>query len=329
MLSRLTRPVALASVALCALAGLTACGDDGPDEKTASGFDAVEISGPVGELPEIEWKAALEPAEAEAEVIEKGDGPAIEEGDKILTNLAISNDFGRDISFDTYSAQALLLTAGSDAEPTQVVDLMTQLIGEHIEPGKTTVGTRIAVVADAKEQFDDLALNLAQLGIGNEDGFVVVADLEAVPLDEPTGKNRAAPSWAPKIVEKKGVPSALDTSGLAEPDPKSTKLRKALLVEGTGPVVEKGQQIVVNYVGQTYDGDEPFDNGFTRPDPTIFRIGEGDVIKGWDRGLVGVKVGSRVVLEVPPKLGYGKKGQGESIPKNATLYFVVDVLTAA
>lgn len=329
MLSRLTRPAALVTVSMCALAALSACGGDAPDEKTAPGFEAVEVSGPVGEVPEVEWKAALEPGETESEVVEEGTGAVIAEGDKVFTNIAISNDVGQDISFETYSSQGLLLDVGTEAEPTQVVDLMTNLLAEQIEPGTTTVGTRIAVTADAEEEFGDLSLNLATLGIGNEDGFVLVADLEAVPLDGPEGKTRPAPSWAPEIVEKKGKPTALDSNALPEPDPKATDLRKAVLIEGTGPVVEKGQQIIANYIGQVYAAKEPFDNGFSRPDPSIFEIGTGAVVKGWDEGLVGEKVGSRVLLEIPPKLGYGKKGNGETIPPNSTLYFVIDILAAA
>ena len=328
MLSRLTRPAALATVSLCALAALTACGDDAPEEETASGFDAVEVSGPVGQEPEVEWDAMLEPGETQAEVVEEGDGPALEDGDKVLTNFAISNDVEQDVSFETYSDKGLLLEVGSETEPTQVLELMTQLITDEIEPGTTTVGTRIALAVDAEEEFGDLALNLAPLGIGNKDGFVLVADLSAVPLDGPEGKSRPAPRWAPELVVKKGKPTALDSSGLPEPDPKAEELGKAVLVEGSGAVVEDGDQIVVDYIGQVYDGDKPFDNGFTRPDPTIFKIGEGAVIDGWDQGLVDVKVGSRVLLRVPPKLGYGKKGQGEDIPGGSTLYFVVDVLAA-
>ncbi|WP_322936295.1 FKBP-type peptidyl-prolyl cis-trans isomerase [Nocardioides bizhenqiangii] len=329
MLSRLTRPTALTAVSLCALAVLTACGDDSPEGETASGFDAVEVSGPVGEVPEVDWSAMLEPGETEAQVVEEGDGAVIEDGDKVLTNLAISNDFGQDISFDTYSDQGVLLEVGSEAEPAQVVDLMTQLVKDEIEPGTTTVGTRVAIVADAEEEFGDLALNLSSLGIGNEDGFVLVADFEAVALDGPEGKTRPAPAWAPEIVQEKGKPTALDSSGLPEPDPKATELGKAVLVEGTGPVVEKGQQIVANYIGQVYGAKKPFDSGYARPDPAIFEIGTGAVVKGWDQGLVGEKVGSRVLLEIPPKLGYGKKGQGEDIPGDSTLYFVVDILAAA
>jgi len=330
VLSRLTRPAAAASVTLCALAALTACGDDSSSEgKTAAGFDAVEISGAVGEVPEIDWKAMLKPGKTESKVVEEGDGPELEEGDQVLTDIAVSTDVGEDISFETYSDQGVLLDVGSEAEPTQVVDLLTGLVTKAIETGTTKVGSRIALTVDAKEEFGDLALNLSSLGIGNEDGFVLVADLEAVPLDGPEGKSKAAPSWAPKIIEKKGSPTALDSSDQPKPDPKSKELAQAVLIEGTGPTVKKGDLMVADYIGQVYAADEPFDNGFARDEPSTFTIGVGGVVKGWDQGLVGKKVGSRVLLRIPPELGYGKKGQGEDIPANATLYFVVDILASA
>lgn len=332
MLSRLTRPAATTTVALCALAVLTACGDDASDEgKTAAGFDAVEISGAVGEVPEIDWNARVEAGKAVTKVVEEGEGPVVEDGDQVLVNLAVSNDVEQDISFDTYGEEgALLLTVGEEKEPTQVVDLMTELISKEIEPGTTRVGTRIAAVVDVKEQWEEnIGLLLTPLGVGNEDGMVVVADLEAVPLDGPEGKSKSAPSWAPDITVKKGEPTNLDTSGQPEPDPKATKIAEALLVEGTGPVVEKGDLIIADYIGQTYGGARPFDDSFSRKDPASFTIGVGAVVQGWDDGLVGKKVGSRVLLRIPPKLGYGKQGQGEDIPGNATLYFVVDILAAA
>lgn len=330
MLSRLTRPAALATVILCAIAALTSCGDE-PGAKTAAGFDAVEISGAVGDVPEIDWKARLKSGKAEVEVVEEGDGAVLEEGDQVVTNIAVSNDVTQEISFDTYGDEgALLLEVGSDAEPAQVVDLLTELIAQGIEPGETKVGTRIAAVVDVKEEWEtNVALALTPLGVGNEDGIVVVADLEALPLDGPEGKKQAAPRWAPEIVEKKGEPTALDSSGQPEPDATSKELTQAVLIEGTGPVVEKGDLLVADYIGQVYAGDKPFDNGFAREDPSTFTIGVGGVVKGWDEGLVGKTVGSRVLLRIPPKLGYGKKGQGEDIPPNATLYFIVDILAAA
>ncbi|WP_183092625.1 FKBP-type peptidyl-prolyl cis-trans isomerase [Nocardioides stalactiti] len=329
MLSRLTRPAALLTASLCGLAVLAGCGD-APDEKTAKGFDAVSISGTVGETPEIDWKARVASGSTETAVIEEGDGPVLEEGDMVLTNIAISNDVTKDVTFDTYGEEgAVLLEVGAEKEPVQVIDLMTELINQEIEPGTTTVGTRIAAVVDVEDEWEtNIALALTPLGIGNEDGIVVVADLDAVPLDAPEGEKQAAPRWAPEIVEKDGKITALDSSGQPEPDAAAKDLTQATLVTGTGDVVEKNDLIVVNYIGQVWDGDKPFDSSYQNDAPATFTIGVGAVVKGWDEGLVGKTVGSRVLLRIPPKLGYGKEGQGEDIPGNSTLYFVIDILAA-
>jgi peptidylprolyl isomerase len=86
---------------------------------------------------------------------------------------------------------------------------------------------------------------------------------------------------------------------------------------------------VVNYLGQVYGGDAPFDSSFSRGAPTSFQIGVGAVVKGWDKALVGRAVGSRVLLSIPPDLGYGEEGNKQAgIKATDTLYFVVDILAA-
>ncbi|PWN03912.1 hypothetical protein DJ010_07610 [Nocardioides silvaticus] len=337
MLSRLTRPAALSAVAVCALAALTACGDDTPEEDTAAGFDAVEISGPVGELPEVDWKAGLEPGETQSEVLEEGDGAALEDGDEVLVNLAISDDFTQEIALETYGEErtAVALTVGEEQpEPQQVIDLVTALVAEQVEAG-TTLGTRIALTVDAEEEFGELALNLAQIGIGNEDGFVVVADLDSVALEGPKGARKAAPAWAPTVEVEDGIPTAIDSSGVEKPDVKAKEVRTAVLLEGEGPAIEKGDLAVVNYLGQTWGGEKPFDGSYTKKrEPLKVNIdgaqGPGtSVIEGWSDALVGVPVGSRIIVEIPPAKGYGKAGSGEDIKKDDILYFVIDVLAAA
>jgi peptidylprolyl isomerase len=122
------------------------------------------------------------------------------------------------------------------------------------------------------------------------------------------------------------VPSSLDFTGTPEP---STRLRIAPLVQGDGATVEKGQTIVVNYLGQVYKGEAPFDSSYARGEPTSFQIGVGAVVKGWDEALVGRAVGSRVLLSIPPDLGYGEDGNKDAgITGTDTLYFVVDILAA-
>jgi FKBP-type peptidyl-prolyl cis-trans isomerase len=103
------------------------------------------------------------------------------------------------------------------------------------------------------------------------------------------------------------------------------KLKVDVLKQGDGAKVVKGDAIQVNYLGQSWDSAKPFDNSFDRKEPFDLTLGAGMVIKGWDQGLEGQKVGSRVELGIPPELGYGAQGQGDIKP-NATLVFVVDIL---
>ncbi|KAA1429352.1 FKBP-type peptidyl-prolyl cis-trans isomerase [Nocardioides antri] len=336
MLSRLTRPVAAATATLFALAVLSACGDDSPEEETAEGFDAVEVSGPVGELPEFEWKAMLASGETQTEVLEEGDGAEIVEGDQVLANLAVSTDFDEQIALETYGEDrtAALITVGEEAAPQAAFDLLTALVAEQVEPGMT-LGTRLALTVDVKEEWGDTGLFLGELGIGNEDGIVVVADLEATTLDGPQGAKKAAPAWAPRVVSTDGVPTGLSSAGIPKPDVKGKEIRSAVVIQGTGPKVEKGDLAIVDYLGQTWGGEQPFDESYSKKkQPLKVNVGGAEgpgipVIEGWSDGLVGVPVGSRILIEIPPAKGYGKQGQGKDIKGDDILYFVVDVLAAA
>ncbi|WP_406056832.1 FKBP-type peptidyl-prolyl cis-trans isomerase [Streptomyces sp. NBC_01077] len=103
------------------------------------------------------------------------------------------------------------------------------------------------------------------------------------------------------------------------------ELKVNVISEGKGPVTKKGDALQVNYLGQAWDSTTPFDNSFDRGQPFDLTLGAGQVIKGWDQGLEGQKVGSRIEIGIPPELGYGAQGQGDIKP-NATLVFVVDIL---
>lgn len=111
----------------------------------------------------------------------------------------------------------------------------------------------------------------------------------------------------------------------AEP---SEELLVEVLEEGDGPVVEAGDTIVCNYLGQVWGGGV-FDNSYDRGAPLDFQIGVGMVIAGWDDGLVGQRVGSRVLLSIPPHLGYGEFGVPQAgIGGGDTLVFVTDIVAA-
>ncbi|MCM0673986.1 FKBP-type peptidyl-prolyl cis-trans isomerase [Micromonospora phytophila] len=105
-----------------------------------------------------------------------------------------------------------------------------------------------------------------------------------------------------------------------------TKLTVTPLIKGTGPAVQAGQTITTNYVGVFFKDGKEFDSSWSAGQPASFPIGVGQVIPGWDKGLVGVNVGSRVQLDIPAELAYGNDSSGGR--PAGPLRFVVDVLAA-
>jgi FKBP-type peptidyl-prolyl cis-trans isomerase len=97
------------------------------------------------------------------------------------------------------------------------------------------------------------------------------------------------------------------------------------LVKGTGKAATKSSTVTVQYVGVLYKNGKQFDASWDRNQPFTTQLGAGQVIKGWDEGIPGMKIGGRRELIIPSNLAYGKKGSGASIPPNSPLIFVIDL----
>ncbi len=111
-----------------------------------------------------------------------------------------------------------------------------------------------------------------------------------------------------------------------------TDLKKIDVKQGDGMEAVAGKTVVVHYTGWLYDPDaadghgKKFDSSVDRKEPFDFRLGAGKVIKGWDEGVAGMKVGGKRTLVIPPQMGYGARGAGGVIPPNATLLFDVELI---
>jgi peptidylprolyl isomerase len=316
---RRTRLRLLPVVLVATLVALAGCGGDNSSSASSSdnALDAVTITGDVGTAPDVTWDSKMTATDVQNTTLTTGDGAAIESGDQVTAQIWIGNGLTEKMAYSTYD-QGGAQTITND-------DKLSPVLGDAITG--STVGSRVAVTAPADQLFGETGN--AQLNIGNKDPILVIIDIISKPkppLPGPEGKPQPSPAWAPKLVTDGDTVTSLDFKGTPKPD---GKLRSAVLIQGTGATVEKGQTITVNYLGQVYDAPKPFDESYSKS-PASFSIGNGQVIPGWDKTLVGQKVGSRVILAIPPKDGYGKTGQPDAgIKGTDTLYFVVDILGAA
>jgi len=168
------------------------------------------------------------------------------------------------------------------------------------------------------------------IGVGNENSAdnALVTSTEKT-TSTPTSEKCPSGTPAPCAIAAK-----TPTSGPLSKEPKVTppsgaapsKLVVKDIITGTGPEAKAGQAVTVNYVGVLFRGGKEFDASWKRSEPFTFTLGKGAVISGWDQGVAGMKVGGRRELIIPAALAYGAKGSPPTIPPNAPLVFVVDLL---
>ncbi|GAB3253538.1 FKBP-type peptidyl-prolyl cis-trans isomerase [Nocardioides dilutus] len=331
MLRRLRRPTA----ALCAVLlvpALAACGGsdeaDDPDAASSSSseasgaaegqLDEVSFSGEVGESITAKWNSAVEtPEETAVTTLVKGDGDAVAAGDTVSTYLWVGNGTAQEQVFSDYDNGA---PESIPNDPDQLDAVFSALFDGQ------TYGSRVVAVAIASEVLGD---GENQLGVAPTDSLVIVADLvekeAAAPTPTDDKAEDASPDEQPTVVEKDGKPTGLDFADIDEPA-LDTPVQRLVLKEGDGAAVKATDTVTVQYLGSTYDAEAPFDESYSDGQPLTSPLS--GLIQGWTIGLTGVKVGSRVLLQIPPAFGYGAQGSGESIPGNATLWFVIDVVKA-
>jgi peptidylprolyl isomerase len=305
-----------ASAAVLLLVGTPALAGCGSGDGGGDGGgvpDGVTVTGDVGEKPDVEVEEDLDVSKTASSTLVEGDGPEVSEGDAVLVNLTVVNGSTGKAAVSTFDSGEPQLVVVNDEK--FLPELVPALVGE-------TEGSRILVTATVEDAIG--AQGATQIGLGKDDDVVFVVDLVAVQRDlgPETGKQ---PAGMPTVVTgEDGAVTGLDFTGAAKPD----QLRVATLNQGDGPAVEKGSTIIADYYAAVWGREKPFNDTFPT-DPTSFQVGVGGLIEGWDLGLQGVKAGSRVMLVIPPDVGYGAKGSPPDIPGGATLVFVIDVLGVA
>jgi peptidylprolyl isomerase len=318
---RLLRP---AMVLLGALALVAACASSGGHTTSSSStttqavsLDGVAVTGAAGKTPTLTLtKTPFTVPKTVTKVLNAGTGATIVKGQKVQVDyLLVDGRDGKERD-TTYGKQSRVFTA----DPAKLLPgLATGMINEK-------VGSRVLVAVPPADGFG--ADGNTQLGVQKDDTLLFVIDLKSAttPLAKPSGTAVAPKPGLPTVkADSKGTPVVTLPSGAAP-----TKLVSQPLIKGNGAVIKAGQSLTVNYVGVIWPGGKIFDSSYASGNTAEFVIGEGQVIKGWDQGLVGQTVGSRMLLVIPPDLGYGAQGNSSGgIKGSDTLVFVVDVLDAS
>jgi peptidylprolyl isomerase len=302
------------AILLTAALTLTSCGEEATSASGA-GPEAISVSGDFKSAPKVTVDNRVEVTQTSTEVLIEGEGDEVQEGERILAHLTIANGYSKDVVFSSYDNEGKPQVVDAK-ESALAVGLQKAIIGQKL-------GSRVMSVSPPEDSFGEQGNS--SIGIGNKDSVIFIVDLLSKVATEPSGQDVKPATWAPQLILSDEVPTGLNFAQAPKPGP---LLLKTFFIEGDGAPVKKGDNVTVNYLGQVYQGKAPFDASFSRGEPfEVANVGEAQVIKAWNQGLIGVPVGSRIMLRVPPSLGYGKTGQPEAgIKGTDTMYFLIDVL---
>ena len=282
-------------------------------------YQSVTVTGAFGKAPKVTIPKETGTGNLLTKTLIQGTGAKL-----TTTEGMVGNYVAYDWSGKTSKVLGSSYTSGS---PSLFVGpllpgLETALIGQKL-------GSRVLAVIPPKDAFG--TTGNSQEGIGAKDTLVFVIDLDStfptasVPGTQSTTVGGTLPTvTAPKAGSTAGPTITVNTKTTA---PKALQVKT--LITGTGAKVKSGQDLAVQYTGVIWRTGKVFDSSWSRNQPFTTVIGEGQVIKGWDTGLVGQTVGSRVMLVIPPAEGYGSAGASTAgIKGTDTLVFVVDILAA-
>ncbi|WP_443061553.1 FKBP-type peptidyl-prolyl cis-trans isomerase [Streptomyces sp. NBC_00414] len=253
--------------------------------------------------------------------VSEGDGAVVKKDDLVSMNFTGKVwQSGKDLGSSYQEGGApQLITAGSE---TVIPAFAQALVGQK-------EGSRVLVVAPPAAGFGSQGNQ--QAGVSGTDTLVFALDVGDVVPNKVEGKQAAIPSDLPQIKADDEAPA---TISVPKNDPPA-KLVEKVLIQGKGAEVKSGKSVTMQYSGAAWkinEGKEKatlFDSSWKTGQPFSTVIGQGQVIAGWDKGLVGKHVGDRVLLVIPPAQAYGDEAKGEELPAKSTLVFVVDILATS
>ncbi|MBB2966337.1 FKBP-type peptidyl-prolyl cis-trans isomerase [Leifsonia aquatica] len=320
------RSLSLLTAALV-VAGLAACSSSSPEPsatsttaaatcqnlKSGDTSKAVKVEGDFRKSPTVTFATPLKATDLQRSVVITGKGAEAKAGSTVdIALAAYSGATGKELTaaagFDDQAAQTITL------DDTQYVPGLVRAV-ECLK-----VGSRVVLTGTAKEAFGNA--DLTQLGLKAADTVVFVADLVDLPPTRADGTPVAPKAGFPTVkLSKTGEPTI--TIPKADP-PTQTELE--VLKQGDGETVQAGDTVTVQYKGVIWRDGEMFDSSWSRGAPTSFPTT--GVVAGFKKALEGQKVGSQVLVVIPPADGYGDAGNG-AIKGTDTIVFVIDILKTA
>jgi len=258
-----------------------------------------KVSGEVGQPPEITLPSAS-PRGFSVTVLKAGDGELVRPGDVANVNYSAVTWPGDQHLGDTYSQ--------GGAVPLNTIPSSTPGLNEALA-GKR-VGSRLLLVLPQPEP-DPAEMQFAP------------QDVEGIAYPAVSGAQAPVAAGLPQVTGAPGQRPEITVPRTPAP----SELVVQPLITGSGPKIKAGDTLIAQYEGVVWPGGREFDSSWGRGSPASFPIGVGQVIPGWDKGLVGQPIGSRVLLVIPPAEGYGTDGNPQAgISGTDTLVFVVDIL---
>ncbi len=281
---------------------------------------AVSVSGPYGKDPQVSASFPLSATKTtQRSVVIAGSGAVVKRGDRVA------------LDFEMYNATSgkVLTSTRFEGQPiTFALTTQSKVLAGIIDTVSCTrVGSRVVGVIPPSAGFG--AAGSSKLGVGKKDSLVLIADVVSIqpalpaPLATPSGIAQSPlPGFPTVTVDKKGVPTVS-----VPPEPAPTKYEAETLIQGTGDRVKTDTNVVVDYqalnwrTGKIVDGRDTWATGHT----AVFNTGVS--IPGFARAVEGQPVGSRVLVVLPPSLGYGTNGQPSlGVKGTDDLVFLIDIL---